>query len=99
MLAITELHQYLNKYPWAKVKDISRSLGLSRKATSKLLHYNSETFQKNELNRWSLCDENDMGALLDAAKILPPPITEKNSIIVTCIVKAKTGETVNCYKP
>jgi len=82
MLAITELHQYLNKYPWAKVKDISRSLGLSRKATSKLLHYNSETFQKNELNRWSLCDENDMGALLDAAKILPPPITEKNSIIV-----------------
>ena len=24
---------------------------------------------------------------------------EKNSIIVTCIVKAKTGETVNCYKP
>ena len=82
MLAITELHQYLNKYPWAKVKDISRSLGLSRKATSKLLHYNSETFQKNELNRWSLCDGNDMGALLDAAKTLPPPITEKNSIIV-----------------
>ena len=24
---------------------------------------------------------------------------EKNSVIVTCIVKAKTGETVNCYKP
>ena len=24
---------------------------------------------------------------------------EKNSIIVTCIVKAKSGETVNCYKP
>ena len=24
---------------------------------------------------------------------------EKNSVIVTCIVKAKSGETVNCYKP
>ena len=24
---------------------------------------------------------------------------EKNSIIVTCIVIAKTGVTVNCYKP
>ena len=24
---------------------------------------------------------------------------EKNSVIVTCIAKAKTGETVNCYKP
>jgi|TARA_B110000037_G_C17094934_1_gene495590 hypothetical protein len=24
---------------------------------------------------------------------------EKNFIIVTCIVKAKSGETVNCYKP
>ena len=24
---------------------------------------------------------------------------EKNSVIVTCIVKATTGETVNCYKP
>jgi hypothetical protein len=24
---------------------------------------------------------------------------EKNSIIVTCIVKAKSGETVKCYKP
>ena len=26
-------------------------------------------------------------------------VKEKNSIIVSCIVKAKTGETVNCYKP
>ena len=24
---------------------------------------------------------------------------EKNSVIVTCIVKAINGETVNCYKP
>jgi len=24
---------------------------------------------------------------------------KKNSVIVTCIVKAKSGETVNCYKP
>ena len=24
---------------------------------------------------------------------------EKNSVVVSCIVKAKTGETVNCYKP
>ena len=24
---------------------------------------------------------------------------EKNSVVVTCIVIAKSGETVNCYKP
>ena len=82
MTAIAEVHQYLNKNPWAKVKDISRSLRLSRKATSKLLHYNPATFQKNELNRWSLCDQTHIGTLIDAASKLPPAITEENSIIV-----------------
>ncbi len=82
MTAIAEVHQYLNKNPWAKVKDISRSLRLSRKATSKLLHYNPATFQKNELNRWSLCDQTHIGTLIDVASKLPPAITEENSIIV-----------------
>ena len=82
MTAIAEVHQYLNKNPWAKAKDISRSLRLSRKATSKLLHYNPATFQKNELNRWSLCDQTHIGTLIDVASKLPPAITEENSIIV-----------------
>jgi len=82
MSAIKELNQYLTKNPSAKLKDISRSLRLSRKATSKLLHYNPTTFQKNDLNHWSLCDDSDIAALIDAARSLPPPITENNSVIV-----------------
>ena len=36
--------------------------------------------------------KKDKKAILDLKK-------EKNSIIVTCIVDAKTGKTIKCYKP
>ena len=82
MTEIEKLKRFLSENPLAKIRDISQSLGLTRREASKILHYNPRVFQKDDLNHWSLFNEAGDHELLVAARMLPPSVTETNSIVV-----------------
>lgn len=82
MVTLEKIRDYLLENTSAKVKDIAKNLGCTRKAVNSILYYNSTVFIKDLANKWSL-KKNTENLLFNQEDEVKPAVHEpENTIII-----------------